>query len=187
MKNLCATLTLAILMLAGTAGCKKDEPPGQASAQPPASSTERAAIGEEARRAIEAALGAYEQARADLAADRIDDALRAAGRIEETARAAAPEAPANLRPHLDRLAGAAASLKSAPANQPDEVQRLFGDVSRPVVEMLAAERSLTGSRHVFECPMAQGYKKWVQASAEISNPYMGTRMPRCGSESRWEP
>lgn len=188
MKNLFGTMTLAALVLIGTAGCKKNEASAQGSAEPAAAgTTEGTALSDDARRAIETVLGTYEQVRADLAADRIDDAVRAAGRIEAAAREASGKAPARLRPHLDRLTAAAASLKSAPADRPDEVRRLFGEVSRPVVALLAADPSLAGGRYVFECPMAQGYKKWVQASADVSNPYMGTRMPRCGSESRWEP
>jgi Cu(I)/Ag(I) efflux system membrane fusion protein len=33
--------------------------------------------------------------------------------------------------------------------------------------------------------MVEGYNRWLQPSAEIDNPYMGSRMPRCGSEVPW--
>ena len=56
-------------------------------------------------------------------------------------------------------------------------------MSRHLLALLRAEDSLASGLHVFECPMADGYGRWVQPSADISNPYMGTRMPACGSES----
>jgi len=152
MKNPFGTMTL-VLVLVTTASCKKDEPVREAEAEPAHPSATRG-LGEDARRSVEVALGAYEQARADLAADRIDDALRAAARVEESAREASGRSSANLRPHLDQLVSAAADLKALPADQPDEVRRLFGEVSRPVVALLAAETSLAEGRHVFECPMA---------------------------------
>lgn len=33
---------------------------------------------------------------------------------------------------------------------------------------------------LFNCPMAKPYGKWLQTESEISNPYMGRSMPRCG-------
>jgi len=54
-----------------------------------------------------------------------------------------------------------------------------------MVALMVAEPSLSRGRHVFECPMANGYRKWIQPGANISNPYMGTRMPTCGSATDW--
>jgi hypothetical protein len=70
-----------------------------------------------------------------------------------------------------------------PKDDADTVRKAFGEVSQRLLAILAADRSLAEGLHVFECPMAQGYKKWAQPAAKISNPYMGTRMPECGSES----
>ena len=187
MKNLLTTMTLAALVLATTASCKTDQPVAEAAGPPGAAPKTGAASSDDVARRLEALLGVYEQARSDLAADRIDGAVKVAARIESSAREASGKAPASLRPHLERLARAAADLKGAPADKADEVRRRFGEVSRPIVALLAAAPSLARGRHVFECPMAQGYKKWVQPAEEISNPYMGTRMLRCGSKSRWSP
>jgi len=106
-----------------------------------------------------------------------------AGALEEAASTAAGKVPENLRPHLESAASSSHALKEMSKDDADAVRRAFGDVSRAVVALLAAEPSLQQGRHVFECPMAQDYKKWVQPTAELSNPYMGTRMPTCGSES----
>ena len=56
-------------------------------------------------------------------------------------------------------------------------------MSRALIAVLSAEPSLQQGRHVYECPMAKGYKKWVQVSEGVSNPYMGTDMLQCGTEA----
>jgi hypothetical protein len=33
--------------------------------------------------------------------------------------------------------------------------------------------------------MAPGYGQWVQSGDKLDNPYMGKRMPRCGSARDW--
>jgi hypothetical protein len=33
--------------------------------------------------------------------------------------------------------------------------------------------------------MAKGYKKWVQVSEAVSNPYMGSEMLECGTEAEF--
>jgi threonine/homoserine/homoserine lactone efflux protein len=54
------------------------------------------------------------------------------------------------------------------------------------IVLLAVPFSLIGAfwliYHVFECPMAKGYKRWVQPTDELENPYMGQEMLTCGSE-----
>jgi len=187
MKKLIGMMTLAATVLVTAFGCQKGEAIAKPERQPNTSSEEPAGLSDDARRSIEAALTAYEQARADLAADRFDAAIKVAARVEASAREAAGKAPASLRPDLERVASAAVKLRDAPKDDPDGVRHLFGEVSRRVVELLVAEQSLAVGRHIFACPMAHGYKKWVQTSAEIGNPYMGTKMPRCGSKSQWEP
>lgn len=81
------------------------------------------------------------------------------------------------------VADAAKDLKTMSKNDADAVRKSFGDVSEHLLRLLALDRELASELHVFECPMAQGYKRWVQSGKKISNPYMGTRMPECGSES----
>jgi hypothetical protein len=35
--------------------------------------------------------------------------------------------------------------------------------------------------------MMDGYAKWIQREAGISNPYKGTRMLTCGVDADWAP
>ncbi len=134
------------------------------------------------RRHITSALAAYERVRGALVADR-GDVAAAAREIAASAREAREGAPPALRAHLDGIETEAGQLADAPATDLPRLRREFGDVSRHVVALLTADESLARGVHVFECPMADGYGRWVQPSADISNPYMGTRMPACGTET----
>jgi len=179
----------AMSMLFGA--CKKDDAgaaeQGQAQpavaqghadeAQPSLSAESRTRIGE--------MLAAYEQVRATLSRDEVTAVTDDAAAVQRAATAAAEQAPTGLRTHLTNMSAAAGRLKDMAKDDADAVRHAFGDLSRATVALLAAEPSLQQGHHVFECPMAQGYKKWVQVSAEVSNPYMGTRMPECGAGSQW--
>ena len=61
----------------------------------------------------------------------------------------------------------------------------FGEVSRAFVALLRAAPALQAGRHLFHCPMAQGFPKWVQTTEKMANPYMGKAMLECGSERPW--
>jgi len=185
-------ITLAFATAAMLLGaCKKEdagatepvpEQPSAAQAQdrPPSS------LSAQARASINQTLAAYDRIHAKLARDEVTGVTEDADAAQRAATSAASDAPEALRPQLATVAAAAGRLKDMPKDDADAVRRTFGDLSSAAVALLAAEPSLQQGRHLFECPLAQGYKKWVQASAEISNPYMGTRMPECGSESGWQ-
>ena len=83
-------------------------------------------------------------------------------------------------------ADAAEALSRAPVDDPDAVRKAFGEVSRSVVALLAAEPSLREGLNIFECSMAQGYQKWVQKTETIENPYMGSQMLACGTKATWD-
>ncbi len=97
--------------------------------------------------------------------------------------AVVPAAPSGSAEHLRGIASAAKGLGSA--GDVEAARSAFGEVSRHVVALLAADRTLAEGKHVFECPMAAGYKKWIQPTAKLENPYMGTKMLSCGGESTW--
>src|SRR5206468_5719099 len=139
------------------------------------------------RTSIETALTAYETIRARLAEDRTDGIGRSAAEIAQAADSAKDGAPAPLRPHLETLAASAATLEKEAGADLAKVRAAFGETSKALVGLLAAEPSLAVGRYVFECPMTDTYKKWVQKRPELSNPYMGTRMPSCGTGASWEP
>lgn len=126
-------------------------------------------------------LDAYEDVRVKLAADQIAEAVKASAALAAAADGAGASAKAETKPHVEALAKAAKELSGKDAANADDVRKQFGEVSRALMALLAADPSLAEGRHAFECPMAQGYKKWVQASADMANPYMGKRMLKCGS------
>ncbi len=47
---------------------------------------------------------------------------------------------------------------------------------------MVGDPSLRSGRFLFLCPMASGYKKWVQTTPTLNNPYWGKRMLTCGSQ-----
>lgn len=144
-------------------------------------------LGPETRASVGQLLDDYERIRAALAADEIAAVVRPARSLATLATGAAGAAPADAAPHLRAVATAATALASVPAHDAAAVRRAFGDLSRPLVALLDLDPALRAGRHVFECPMADGYRKWIQTSPRIANPYMGTRMLVCGRPSTWAP
>ena len=185
-------MTIHLFAAAVLAGCAGDPAPASPSkkATPAEPATAPAAddggeLTSEARSAIAAALGDYETVRGKLAADDLQAVASAAQALHTSASAAARAAPAGLADNLSRLEAEAGKLHGAASSDPVAVRNAFGEVSRAAVGLLAAEESLRGDLHVFECPMASGYQKWVQPGETLDNPYMGTSMPGCGSPSTW--
>lgn len=129
----------------------------------------------------------YERVRQLLASDQVAAAGPAAKALATAAEGAASDKSVPDAAVFERLAPAAVTLSTTDAKDPDAVRRQFGEVSRVFVELLAKNQSLRGSRLVFECPMAQGYRKWVQLTPTINNPYMGSKMLECGVASTWTP
>ena len=102
--------------------------------------------------------------------------------------------PSNHLPHLPParlvrllpLASAADALAKLPAEDLAALREQFGEVSKELVTIIAQTPALQEGRHVFTCPMAKGYQKWVQREAKMANPYMGKKMLECGSASDWK-
>jgi hypothetical protein len=133
---------------------------------------------------IEKAVSAYEEIRRALAQDRSNvrsQALALAG----AAQVAATTAPESLQTPLDDLSTASQRLGILATDDLAEARAAFGEISRAMVSLLSQAPSVRRGMHVYECPMAQGYKKWVQSDDAISNPYMGSDMPKCGTEARF--
>ena len=134
---------------------------------------------------LESVLADYEAVRAALAADKLGDVPALATTLENSAKAAQPHASGSAAEPIAAILRDIQPLKRP--GEPDEVRRHFGDLSHSIVSILAADESLRATRFVFECPMAQGYQKWVQLSERVENPYMGSSMLRCGGPSDWKP
>jgi membrane fusion protein, copper/silver efflux system len=176
MKKTTALLCWMSLIAAPTIGCTSTiAAPAAAEAGLSTAQVER----------MQAALSEYEALRAALAADRLADVGALSAKVQSSATAANADVPASVGTRLTQMATAAGSLKAG--GSPDEQRRVFGELSRAVVALIAENPKLGVGRKVFMCPMAQGYQKWVQTGEQVENPYMGAKMLRCGSASDWTP
>jgi hypothetical protein len=125
---------------------------------------------------------AYETCRALLASDKTDGIAGCAGGIAAAAEAATEGAPDSAKASLASIKTAAEALANAPADDIEKLRVAYGDVSKEVLALLGAAPEIGSSFHIFECPMANGYKRWAQVDSKISNPYMGSKMLECGAE-----
>lgn len=126
----------------------------------------------------------YESCRAHLAADN-GDLADCAAKLAASARASSKSLAA-AKEQVAAIASAAEALAKLPAEEVEAVRKQFGEVSRPIEQLLKTVPEAAGKFRVYECPMAQGFKRWAQleldGKAEMGNPYMGTRMLQCGSD-----
>lgn len=102
--------------------------------------------------ADKAYLASYEKLRAALAADNLAEAKAAASHVE-------------------------GAEKVAKADNLGDARKAFVAVS---AKALALAKGQAGFYHA-HCPMYPGGGDWVQTSKEISNPYWGKTMLRCGT------
>ena len=131
---------------------------------------------------VESILVQYETIRDALANDR-GSVAGPARRIATLAREAS--ASGNTRNLLRALSSKARSLAGVEASNMRELRRAFGRLSEPLVTLVRSDARLQRGRHLFNCPMADGYGEWIQNAEQISNPYMGQRMLTCGAGRDW--
>jgi hypothetical protein len=79
---------------------------------------------------------------------------------------------------------AEAAQKVASSADLDAARVAFGDLSQAYIALLNAKAVLDPDKKLiaFRCPMAKGYKKWVQFGEPMRNPYMGKAMLECGAK-----
>ncbi len=130
--------------------------------------------------AVSAVMKPYESCRALLADDKGAGVSVCAKAIASAANDS--KAPEAAKPHMTQIAAAAKRLAVAKATDIAAVRLSFGGVSKSVVAMLGAIPGAADKYHVFECPMAKGYKRWVQVDKKMANPYMGKAMLTCGTK-----
>lgn len=123
---------------------------------------------------------AYDQVRAALVADHHKAASKKARALQ---RMAAAQTGRKIR-HTAALAAGANQLAKADANDPTALRRSFGEVSKALIGLVKAHLALEAGLHIFECPMAKPFGRWIQRSSKLGNPYMGAAMPACGAASR---
>jgi hypothetical protein len=121
----------------------------------------------EATKEEAACLKAYHQVHDALAKDDLAAAKKAASDLAEKAGPA--KCPSTAQ-HAAELAKSD-SLESA--------REHFKAISEECIKMAAG----INGQYVFTCPMAK--TEWLQTdSKQVSNPYMGKKMPTCGSLKR---
>ena len=169
-------------------GDPAESPPATASAPAPAEAAAPSATEsepEENSPRMEVVLDAYERLRAALAEDNLAMAIPEAKNLETVAGVAAENADEAAGEPLSKLAESAASLAALSSEDDAAMRAAFGEISRSLVSLLEENPELREGRLLFECPMATGYKKWVQNERPLANPYMGKKMLSCGSASEW--
>ncbi len=113
---------------------------------------------------------AYDAVREALAVDDLAATQAAAKALAEAGKAEA--------------ALAQAAQKVASSVDLDAARLAFGDMSQAYIALLNAKADLDPDKKLvaFRCPMAKGYKKWVQFGEPMRNPYMGKAMLECGAK-----
>jgi len=128
---------------------------------------------------VRSVLRDYEVIRGALARDDGPSVAAPARRIVETVSAASGLSD-TTRTRLAEASAAATRLARVRPSDLAAARREFGALSRALVTLVQETPSLGRGLHLFECPMAEGYGRWLQPSPETNNPYMGTRMLQCG-------
>ena len=137
------------------------------------------ALAQSADAQVSAVFSSYEQVRAALAEDNARAAINAARTLHRQASSlASAEGATGAR--MREAAQAARRISQGSANNISGIRADFGALSRALVTLLGERPQLAGGRHVFECPMARGYGRWIQPTDDMANPYMGSRMLSCG-------
>lgn len=109
-----------------------------------------------------------------------DDAAKAAERVTALQRALAAAATdasttPQTRPHVESMAALADRMAG---QELDGLREEFLDLSTPALAYAAANQGGSLKVAVAFCPMKPG--RWLQAAADIANPYYGSEMLRCG-------
>ncbi len=171
------TIDARYTLTVGTAGLVPVDVSGKGAAP----AAPRYAFTPASRSEIARALAAYEQLRAALASDSLDGVATHASTAATALRAIGKDAtlPESLRDHV--RAGAEAADTLAAAKDVAAARAAFGDLSEHIISAAGSDPAATEGWYAFECPMTEGYNKWLQPSQELRNPYMGQDMLTCGS------
>ena len=132
--------------------------------------------------ALDGVMNPYETCRVLLASDEGEGVSECAKQIEAAAANGRDSMPEAAKAHMNAIAAAAAKLAKIAPDELAAMRVAYGEVSRPVVALLADSPQAAKKYHIFKCPMAVGYQRWVQPDAKLANPYKGTAMLACGYE-----
>ena len=171
-----STLLAGLIGITGlTSACDKKNPEAPAApADAPAAATSAPAAAATGDAAI---VQGYDDVRAALADDDLARTKTVATALKATVGGAGPDA-APMVAGLDAII-AAADIEVA--------RDAFGTFSEAYIKFLGARPALKEGLVAFRCPMARGYKKWVQRDKKMMNPYMGKAMLECGGPTDLTP
>ncbi len=116
------------------------------------------------------------------------DAVREA--LSKDDAAAAQKAAKAAEPGLKGLRGDAATVKALQAAAAKvagtadlKLARMaFGEWSRGLITLVAAQPEAQKGVLAFQCTMTKTYQKWLQLAEPLANPYWGSQMLHCGSK-----
>ena len=182
-----ATNLLAVLgVIALTMACARESRAEAAKAPPSEPTTIKAPTVAAKKKApaptVKRLFAEYESIRALLADDTGKGIAARAKRLETMALGVKKTATKSAKPHLAKVASAADKLAAVDETDLAALRLAFGELSRPLVALLGSDKKLAANYHTFECPMAEGYKRWIQPNTDLANPYMGQKMLACGTE-----
>lgn len=118
---------------------------------------------------IKTDLGHYFPIRAALAGDKTEGVKEHADALAKSANKTLAKAATAVSTAVDIAAA----------------RKAFGDLTKALlatVEKAAKAGANVGAVYVFECPMAKPYGRWMQAEADLGNPYYGSQMLTCGKQ-----
>lgn len=116
------------------------------------------------------------------------DAVREA--LSKDDAAGAQKAAKAAEPGLKGLRGDAATVKALQAAATKvagtadlKLSRMaFGEWSRGLITLVAADPQAQKGVLAFQCTMTKTYQKWLQLAEPLANPYWGSQMLRCGNK-----
>ena len=169
---------LGICVLLAVVGCNKEKKQGDQNSSEGNDDVPQQASGDKnPTSALEVIKNEYEACRKLLAADSTKGIREHAKKIVSISEASSQKSK------LSKMTLAANELASTKGDDIAAVRLLFGNMSEQLIAYLREDSSMSKDIHVFECPMAKGYKKWIQPNDKLENPYMGSSMLHCGSKS----
>jgi membrane fusion protein, copper/silver efflux system len=136
--------------------------------------------------ALHSAMDAYERIRSELARDSIQKLPEASHNLAEALRAAGAAVPPASSSAVAALRDAASHADTLEMSKSlDDARHAFAAVNLELLPALAADSRLVAAKHLFECSMFD-HARWMQAADTAANPYMGSKMPTCGTVSSWQ-
>jgi Cu(I)/Ag(I) efflux system membrane fusion protein len=138
--------------------------------------------------AMRSAMDAYDRTRAKLVGDDAHAVATDAHAMSEALRAVHDALPPSRGDLIDTTTAVREAAEHlAAATTIEETRNDFAALSSRLLPLIGADARLTSGWHVFECPMFEGHPHWMQRSPGPDNPYMGARMPSCGTTTSWQP